>query len=167
MKDLPAIARYMRLPEELLKYPIELLNQGYEPNYLATYRPDELGGLDSKTLTRLKRSVLYEASLSNHKNEISESLQKDGHWSDAVAQVIAQCTSISQVDAIAKNLRGKKTAKAFAETDPNIEKVGQAILLYKGDNVQDIAAWVQAQTGLSADETQLLIPKSNDGCNCS
>ncbi|MFM7931054.1 MAG: hypothetical protein ACKO9Q_25375, partial [Pirellula sp.] len=115
MKDLPAIARYMRLPEELLRFPVELFNQGYEPNYLATYRPDELGGLDSKTLSRLKRSVVYEANLSAHKEQIAQSLEKDGHWSDTVSKVINQCTSVSQVDAIVKNLRGKKTAKAFAE----------------------------------------------------
>jgi len=149
----------MRLQEELLRFPVELLNQGYEPNYLATYRPDELGGLDSKTLSRLKRSVVYEASLSQHKEQIAQTLQKDGQWSDAIWQVINQCTSISQTDAIAKNLRGKKTAKAFAETDPNIEKVGQAILLHRGENVQDLQGWIQSQTGLGADEAQALIPK--------
>ena len=98
MKDLPAIARYMRLPEEVLRFPVELLSQGYEPNYLATYRPDELAGLDSKSLSRLKRTVVYESSLSEHKEQISQSLQKDGHWSDAVAQVIDQCTSVSEAN---------------------------------------------------------------------
>ncbi|MCY3005830.1 MAG: S1 RNA-binding domain-containing protein [Planctomycetota bacterium] len=159
MKDLPAIARYMRLPEEQLRFPVELFHQGFEPNYLATYRPDELGGLDGKTLARLKRSVVYESALSNHKDQIAEGLQKEGHFNDEVADVLVQCTSISQVDAIAKNLRGKKTAKAFADSDLNIEKVGQAILLYRGDNIQDFQAWVQAQTGLEPQEAELLVPK--------
>jgi len=159
MKDLPAIARYMRLPEEQLRFPVELFHQGFEPNYLATYRPDELGGLDGKTLARLKRSVVYESNLSDHKDQIVIGLQKDGHFNDAVADVLVQCTSISQVDAIARNLRGKKTAKAFADSDPNIEKVGQAILLYRGDNIQDFQAWVQSQTGLDPQEADLLIPK--------
>ena len=159
MKDLPAIARYMRLPEEQLRFPVELFHQGFEPNYLATYRPDELGGLDAKTLARLKRSVVYESNLSDHKDQIVIGLQKDGHFNDAVADALVQCTSISQVDAIAKNLRGKKTAKAFADSDPNIEKVGQAILLYRGDNIQDFQAWVQTQTGLDPQEADLLIPK--------
>jgi transcriptional accessory protein Tex/SPT6 len=126
---------------------------------LATYRPDELGGLDGKTLARLKRSVVYESNLSDHKDQIVIGLQKDGHFNDAVADVLVQCTSISQVDAIARNLRGKKTAKAFADSDPNIEKVGQAILLYRGDNIQDFQAWVQSQTGLDPQEADLLIPK--------
>jgi transcriptional accessory protein Tex/SPT6 len=159
MKDLPAIARYMRLPEEQLRFPVELFHQGFEPNYLATYRPDELGGLDGKTLARLKRSVVYESNLSDHKDQIVIGLQKDGHFNDAVADALVQCTSISQVDAIARNLRGKKTAKAFADSDPNIEKVGQAILLYRGDNIQDFQAWVQSQTGLDPQEADLLIPK--------
>ena len=98
MKDLPAIARYMRLPEEQLRFPVELLNQGYEPNYLATYRPDELGGIDVQTLARLKRSVAYEGKLAAHKERVHQALERDQHWSDAVAKVIDECTSVSQLD---------------------------------------------------------------------
>ena len=160
MNDLPAIARCMRLPEELLRFPVELLKQGYEPNYLATYRPDELGGLDSKTLAKLKRVVDYETKLAAHKERLTLALQRDDHWSDTVAKVLTECTSISQADAIARNLKIKKSAKAFAESDPNIENLGKAILLYQGEPIKDYTAWAAEQTGLPSEQAEELLQKT-------
>jgi transcriptional accessory protein Tex/SPT6 len=150
----------MRLPEELLRFPVELLKQGYEPNYLATYRPDELGGLDSKTLAKLKRVVDYETKLAAHKERLTLALQRDDHWSDTVAKVLAECTSISQADAIARNLKIKKSAKAFAESDPNIENLGKAILLYQGEPIKDYTAWAAEQTGLPSEQAEELLQKT-------
>ena len=52
MNDLEAVARDLRLSVDSLKLPAELLNQGYDPSFLATYRPDELGQMDAETLSR-------------------------------------------------------------------------------------------------------------------
>lgn len=157
MKDLPAIARYMRLPEEQLRFPVELLNQGYEPNYLATYRPDELGGIDVQTLARLKRSVAYEGKLAAHKERVHQALERDQHWSDSVAKVIDECTSVSQVDSIARYLRSKKSAKTFSENNPNVEKLGQAILMLQGDPPKDLHAWIVEQTGVAPESAEELL----------
>ncbi|MFN7626423.1 MAG: helix-hairpin-helix domain-containing protein, partial [Pirellula sp.] len=160
MKDLPAIARYMRLPEEQLRFPVELLNQGYEPNYLATYRPDELGGIDVQTLARLKRSVAYEGKLAAHKERVHQALERDQHWSDTVAKVIDECTSISQVDSIARYLRSKKSAKTFSENNPNVEKLGQAILMLQGEPPKDLNAWVVEQTGVAPESAEELLDQT-------
>jgi len=157
MNDLPAIARCMRLSEELLRFPVELLKQGYEPNYLATYRPDELGGLDSKTLAKLKRVVDYETKLAAHKERLTQVLQREDQWSDTVAKVLAECSSISQADAIARNLKTKKSAKALAESDPNIEKLGKAILLYQGEPIKDYVSWAAEQIGLPNEQAEVVL----------
>lgn len=157
MNDLPAIARCMRLPEELLRFPVELLKQGYEPNYLATYRPDELGGLDSKTLAKLKRVVDYETKLAAHKERLTQVLQREDQWSDTVAKVLTECSSISQADAIARNLKTKKSAKALAESDPNIEKLGKAILLYQGEPIKDYVSWAAEQIGLPNEQAEVVL----------
>jgi transcriptional accessory protein Tex/SPT6 len=127
---------------------------------LATYRPDELGGLDSKTLAKLKRVVDYETKLAAHKERLTLALQRDDHWSDTVAKVLAECTSISQADAIARNLKIKKSAKAFAESDPNIENLGKAILLYQGEPIKDYTAWAAEQTGLPSEQAGELLQKT-------
>ncbi|MFO0011740.1 MAG: hypothetical protein ACK553_03280, partial [Planctomycetota bacterium] len=157
MKALPAIARYMRLPEEQLRYPIELIQQGYEPNYLAMYRPDELGGIDVETLARLKRALAYETALASHKEKVLATLQRDNQGSESAQQVIEECTSVSQVDAIVRSLRNKKNAKALADEFPYVERLGQAILMYQGETPSDMQAWISEHAGVPVEEADTVL----------
>ncbi len=142
MKDLQAIARYMRLPEDQLKFPIELLNQGYEPNYLANYRPDELGNIDEQTLSILRRALNYSEALKAHKEKIQQTLDREQQWNETVASVVSQANTISQVDTVTRHLRARKNSRTVSEKCPQVETVGQAILTMQGDAPKDILPWV-------------------------
>ncbi|MFN9853844.1 MAG: hypothetical protein ACK57P_18675, partial [Planctomycetota bacterium] len=160
MKALPAIARYMRLPEEQLRFPIELIQQGYEPNYLAMYRPDELGGIDVDTLARLKRAMEYETSLAVHKEKVLATLERDNQSSESAQQVVEECTSVSQVDAIVRSIRNKKNARTHAEEFPYVERLGQAILVYQGEMPPDLHAWAAEQAGVPVEEGQAALEQT-------
>ncbi len=142
MKDLQAIARYMRLPEDQLKFPIELLNQGYEPNYLANYRPDELGNIDEQTLSILRRALNYSEALKSHKEKVKQTLDREQQWNETVASVVAQANTISQVDTVTRHLRARKNSRSISEKCPQVEIVGQAILTMQTDAPKDLLAWV-------------------------
>ncbi len=142
MKDLQAIARYMRLPEDQLKFPIELLNQGYEPNYLANYRPDELGNIDEQTLSILRRALNYSEGLKAHKEKVQQTLDREQQWNETVASVVSQANTISQVDTVMRHLRARKNSRGISEKCPQVETVGQAILTMQGDAPKDLLQWV-------------------------
>ena len=142
MKDLQAIARYMRLPEDQLKFPIELLNQGYEPNYLANYRPDELGNIDEQTLSILRRALNYSEALKAHKEKVQQTLDREQQWNETVASVVSQANTISQVDTVMRHLRARKNSRGISEKCPQVETVGQAILTMQGDAPKDLLQWV-------------------------
>ncbi|MCY2984092.1 MAG: S1 RNA-binding domain-containing protein [Planctomycetota bacterium] len=142
MKDLQAIARYMRLPEDQLKFPIELLNQGYEPNYLANYRPDELGNIDEQTLSILRRAQNYSESLKAHKEKVQQTLDREQQWNETVASVVSQANTISQVDTVTRHLRARKNSRTISEKCPQVETVGQAILTMQGDAPKDLLPWI-------------------------
>ncbi|MEQ1824292.1 MAG: Tex-like N-terminal domain-containing protein, partial [Pirellula sp.] len=152
MKDIQAIARYMRLPEEQLKFPIELLNQGYEPNYLANYRPDELGNIDEQTLSILLRALKYSEALKAHKEKVHVTLDREQQWNDTVAGVIGQCNTISQVDTVIRHLRARRNSRAISDKCPQVEIVGQAILTMQGDPPKDLVAWVVEQTAVAPEQ---------------
>jgi uncharacterized protein len=160
MKALPAIARYMRLPEEQLRFPIELIQQGYEPNYLAMYRPDELGGIDVETLARLKRALEYETSLAAHKEKVLATMERDNQSSESAQQVIEECTSVSQVDAIVRSIRNKKSARTHAEEFPVVERLGQALLVYQGETPTDLSAWAAEQAGVPLEEADTALQQT-------
>jgi transcriptional accessory protein Tex/SPT6 len=152
MKDIQAIARYMRLPEEQLKFPIELLNQGYEPNYLANYRPDELGNIDEQTLSVLRRALKYSEALKLHKEKVQATLERELQWNETVSSVIAECNTISQVDTVIRHLRTRRNSKSIADKCPQVEAIGQAILTLQGEPPKDLAAWVAEQTQVSLEQ---------------
>ena len=152
MKDLAAIARYMRLPEDQLKFPIELLNQGYEPNYLASYRPDELGNIDVQTLSILRRALNYSETLKAHKVKVQQTLDREQQWNETVASVISQSNTISQVDTVTRHLRARRNSRAISEKCPQVESVGQAILTMQGDAPKDILAWVTEVADVPAEQ---------------
>ena len=149
MKDIQAIARYMRLPEDQLKFPIELLNQGYEPNYLANYRPDELGSIDEQTLSILRRALNYSESLKVHKEKVQQTLEREQQWNETVSSVISQANTISQVDTVIRHLRARRNSRSIAEKCPQVESVGQAILTMQGDPPKDLLAWVAETASVS------------------
>ncbi|HUP82032.1 MAG TPA: Tex-like N-terminal domain-containing protein [Pirellula sp.] len=141
MKDLHAIARYMRIPEDQLKFPIELLNQGYEPNFLANYRPDELGNIDEQTLSILRRALNYSESLKAHKEKVQQTLDKEQQWNETVSSVVSQANTISQVDTVTRHLRARKNSRSISEKCPQVETVGQAILTMQGEAPKDLLPW--------------------------
>ena len=152
MKDLHAIARYMRLPEDQLKFPIELLNQGYEPNYLANYRPDELGNIDEQTLSILRRALNYSESLKAQKEKVQQTLDREQQWNETVASVISQANTISQVDTVTRHLRARKNSRGISEKCPQVESVGQAILTMQGDAPKDLLSWVAEVAGVPLEQ---------------
>jgi protein Tex len=154
MKDIQAIARYMRLPEDQLKFPIELLNQGYEPNYLANYRPDELGSIDEQTLSILQRALIYSEALKHHKEKVQQTLEREQHWNETVASVVSQSNTISQVDTVTRQLRARRNSRSVVEACPQVEIIGQAILTLQGDAPKDMIAWTAETASVPLEQAE-------------
>jgi len=80
MKHIQEIARRVRRPEEQLRFPCELLQQGYEANYLANYRPDELSNIDEATLSAIRRMLKQFESVEAHRAKVLASIEKEPHF---------------------------------------------------------------------------------------
>lgn len=154
MKNLQEIARRVRRPEDQLRFPCELIQQGYEPNYLANYRPDELGGLDELTLSTIKRAVKQIESIDEYKAKVLASLEKDPNAPATAKEVVEASSSIAQIDTTLRHIRSRKNAKSIAEQNPSAVAVGQAILTMQGDAPSDLLAWVAETASVPADKAE-------------
>lgn len=152
MKNLQEIARRVRRPEEQLRFPCELLQQGYEPNYLANYRPDELANFDEPTLSKLKRILMQFDAIEKHRAKILASLEKESLTGETIKEVVNQASSIAQIDTTLRHARARKNAKSIAEKCPAAQVLGQTILTMQGDTPADIPAWVCQVAGIPADQ---------------
>lgn len=154
MNDLEAIARGLHLPVESLKRPADLLNQGYDPSFLATYRPDELGQLDVKTLSKVKRALEYQRRVSAYRIKLREQATAEGWWVDSLQKLIDNSQSIAEIDGLTRNIRSRKSSRILAEKDPKLAKLGQAILTMTGSAPEDLLAWVATETGVTPDQAE-------------
>ena len=152
MKNLQEIARRVRRPEEQLRFPCELLQQGYEPNYLANYRPDELANFDEPTLSKLKRILMQFDAIEKHRAKILASLEKESLTGETIKEVVNQASSIAQIDTTLRHARARKNAKSIAEKCPAAQVLGQTILTMQGDTPADVPAWVCQVAGVTADQ---------------
>ncbi len=154
MNDLEAIARGLHLSVESLKRPADLLNQGYDPSFLATYRPDELGQLDVKTLAKVKRALEYQKSVSAYRVKLREQATAEGWWVDSLQKLIDNSQSVAEIDGLTRNIRSRKSSRILAEKDPKLAKLGQAILTMTGSAPEDLLAWVATETGVTPDQAE-------------
>lgn len=162
MKNLQEIARRVRRPEDQLRFPCELIQQGYEPNYLANYRPDELGGLDELTLSMVKRAVKQIDSIDEYKAKILASLEKDPHAPATAKEIVQNASSIAQIDTTMRHIRSRKNAKSIAEQYPAAVVVGQAILTLQGEAPADLSAWVAQTAGVPAEQAEEVLAQTKN-----
>ena len=160
MKHLQEIARRVRRPEEQLRFPSELLLQGYEPNYLASYRPDELGNMDERTLSTLKRTLQQFERLETHRSKVIAALEKDSLWSETIAEVVNQASSIAEIDTTIRHIRARKNARSIAEKCPAAQLIGQAILTMQSEPPADFQAWVAQTASIPAEQTAEIIEQT-------
>lgn len=156
MIDLKAIARSLRASEESLRRPLELLRQGYSPAFLATYRSDEIGQLDYQTLRRLRSALRYQERLESHREMVEEQLRRDQLWNDAFGPLLSQSRSVAEIDLLTRGIRSRKGARALAEKQPEVSKIGQALLALQGAGPLDVEQWVGEQAGVGQEEARAL-----------
>jgi transcriptional accessory protein Tex/SPT6 len=156
MIDLKAIARSLRASEESLRRPLELLRQGYSPAFLAKYRSDEIGQLDYQTLRRLRSALRYQERLESHREMVEEQLRRDQLWNDAFGPLLTQARSVAEIDLLTRGIRSRKGARALAEKQPEVPKIGQALLALQGPGPLDVEQWVGQQAGVGQEEARAL-----------
>ena len=155
--DLEAIARRGQCDVSNLKLALPLLDQGYQPPFLAKYRRDELGGLDEATLWALKAANDAEQRLKQFREELLASWQETPLQDSAIGDAIRKSGSIRTLQRLAKRLR----QESAAGTDtPSNRLAVRLINPQKGDasDPAEVAAAVEQIT--EADEAVQELPES-------
>ncbi len=102
MTELQAIARFLRRPEEQIRVAYDLIRQGYSPEFLATYRPDETGQLDRETLKKMRRLREYLQRVEQHRQFVKDLLQQEQLWGDSLEALIQEASTIAEIDLLTR-----------------------------------------------------------------
>ncbi len=98
MIDLRNIAQQLRLPADQLRLAADLLEQGYQPAFIARYRADETGQLPSGVLWAIKFAMEREHQLSTARQEALNHLGEGVELDEEAQQKIERASSIVGID---------------------------------------------------------------------
>lgn len=105
--DLEAIARRQQCDLSALRIALPLLEQGYEPPFLARYRRDELGAVPERALWEVVSALRTERQLEFRRDELRVKYRDGNLDDDALLASIDQAQTPRQLDRIARRIRNE------------------------------------------------------------
>jgi transcriptional accessory protein Tex/SPT6 len=158
--DLDAIARRGRCEVSSLKIALPLLEQGYQPPFLARYRRDELGGLDEATLWSLKAAVDAEQSIADFREQLHETWKTTPLADPAIGEAIHKSGSKRTLQRLSKRLR-QETASGV---DTGTNRLSVRMLNPKKGDPSDLVDLAKLVDGIddpvaAADGLEEALPK--------
>jgi transcriptional accessory protein Tex/SPT6 len=152
MTFLQSISRRLQRSEDQLKLPSELLRQGYDPTFLATYRADEVGQLDRQALESLQRTLLHSDAVDAHRMDILKLLEEEDTKTDAITRLLARIETVAELDLLTRGLRSKKGSRAIASKTPRVLDAVEALLTYEGEPPADVEKWLSDKFEVPEDQ---------------
>ncbi|MFO0925310.1 MAG: Tex-like N-terminal domain-containing protein [Pirellulales bacterium] len=157
MTELQAIARFLRRPEEQIRVAYDLIRQGYSPEFLATYRPDETGQLDRETLKKMRRLREYLQRVEQHRQFVKDLLQQEQLWGDSLEALIQEASTIAEIDLLTRGLRSRKSSRSLVDKQAEIATLGQALLTMEGETPADLHEWIANHAKVDGEEAKVLL----------
>ena len=157
MTELQAIARFLRRPEEQIRVAYDLIRQGYSPEFLATYRPDETGQLDRETLKKMRRLREYLQRVEQHRQFVKDLLQQEQLWGDSLEALIQEASTIAEIDLLTRGLRSRKSSRSLVDKQAEVATLGQALLTMEGEAPADLHEWIANHVKVDGEEAKVLL----------
>ncbi|MFK7736790.1 MAG: S1 RNA-binding domain-containing protein [Pirellulaceae bacterium] len=155
MIDLNGVARQLRLNSDQIRIAADLLEQGYQPSFIARYRADETGSLSQSHLWILKREIDRQKRLIAAREKVHTQLPKDAELDEEANGCLQEARSNAEIEIALRCWRARRNLSQLEDTSSGalLEK----LIAYDGSKV-DIQAWVGEQNPVegSTAEEQLL-----------
>jgi len=157
MIDLSTIAAELQLQPEQLRVATDLLSQGCEPPFIASYRADETGGLSEKTLWRLKASLEKQKALASARENARLELTNASMNSIGFERCLNEAKTLRDIERILRPLHSKKNAHNFAERHPQAAALVEALRSDTAPTADQLSQWVVERLGVDASQVDILL----------
>lgn len=157
MIDLSTIAAELQLQPDQLRVATDLLSQGCEPPFIASYRADETGGLSEKTLWRLKASLEKQKALATARENARLELTNASMISSGFERCLNEAKTIRDIERILRPLHSKKNAHNFAERHPQAAALVEALRSDSAPTADQLSQWVAERLGVEASQVDILL----------
>ncbi len=160
MIDLRNIAQQLRLPADQLRLAADLLEQGYQPAFIARHRADETGNLPGSVLWAIKFAVEREHQLSAARQEALAHLGEGVELDDEARQRVEHGQSIAAIDVAMRCFRSRKAARQSGEKSGQASQLLEKMIASSGP-VPDLSAWVAQEMAVEAGQVEGLLQQAS------
>ena len=156
MNDLRNIAQQLRLPADQLRTAADLLEQGYQPAFIARYRADEAGNLPGSVLWTLKFALERQHQLDTARKEAIVHLGEGVELDDEGRERIERARTTVDIDVALRCFRARRAARQSGERSGQASQLLEKMIAATAP-VTDMNAWVAEQLAVEADQSEALV----------
>ncbi len=160
MIDLRNIAQQLRLPADQLRIAADMLEQGYQPAFIARYRADESGQLPGSVLWALKFAMEREHQLAAARKDglshLGEGVELDEEGTDRINHAV---TTVD-VDVALRCFRARRAAKQSGERAGQASQLLEKMIAASAP-IDNLNSWVAEQLAIDASLVEPTLQQSS------
>ncbi|MEQ8895649.1 MAG: Tex family protein [Roseovarius sp.] len=131
---------------------VSLLDDGATVPFVARYRKEATGGLDDTQLRTLSERLVYLRAMDDRRDAILKSIREQDKLTDALARMIANAKTKSELEDIYLPYKPKRRTKATIARENGLGPLRDAILADRATDPAKIAARFVTETVPSVEE---------------
>lgn len=139
MNQTTYIQQTLNLSEKSVKNTIDLLEDGATVPFISRYRKERTGGLDEVQVTNIKDELAKWKDLEKRKETIIKAIKEQEKWDEEIAQKIATCFDMNQLEDIYLPFKKKKKTKASVARERGLEPLAKMIMSQHEEDVERLA----------------------------
>ncbi len=160
MIDLRNIAQQLRLPVDQLRLAADLLEQGYQPAFIARYRADETGHLPSGVLWAIKFAMERELQLSTARKEALNHLGEGVELDEEAQQKVERAQTIVGIDVAVRCFRSRRAGRQSGERSGQASQLLEKMIAATGP-IDNLPAWTAEQMSVDAAQGESLLQQAS------
>ncbi|MBE5732091.1 MAG: RNA-binding transcriptional accessory protein [Clostridiales bacterium] len=107
---------------------VDLINEGNTIPFIARYRKEMHGGCDDELLRDFADRLTYLTNLETRKEEVKNSIEGQGKWTDELAIALANAATMTEVEDIYRPYKQKKKTRASVAIARGLQPLADIIL---------------------------------------
>ena len=146
------LAGEFQLKQEYSDNIIKLIDEGCTIPFIARYRKEMHGTCDDQTLRKFADRLTYLRNLEKRKEEVKNSIESQGKWTDELAESIAKAETMTEVEDIYRPYKKKKKTRASVAIEKGLSELADIVMsdLKDGDMVAIATPFVNEEKGVNS-----------------
>ena len=108
---------------------VSLIAEGNTIPFIARYRKEMHGGCDDELLRDFNDRLNYLTNLEKRKEEVKNSIETQGKWTDEIALALANAVTLTEVEDIYRPFKQKKMTRASVAIEKGLQPLADLILV--------------------------------------